>query len=155
MLLADAMSALLDRFRPSWLDEEPQRQADPTAGQALDLALYESPWEAGRMVFTATGSGIRWTGSANMLDLDAAIDSARIAGLDGDVEIAGESVPVKVIEDSLEVPIGPFLVVGTPEEWRAVFDRERAAARPLSAAPERTDAPWTEERTRFPVSNTD
>ena len=154
-LLARAMNELLDRFRPAWLDAAPAVPSDTTTGLSLDLALYESPWEDGRMVFVATGEGIDWTGSARMADLENAIESARIAGIDSDLEIAGESVPVRIAEDSVEVPVGPFMVVGTPDEWRSVLDRERASARPMSAMPEIPPIPWSGEHIRFPVTNTE
>ncbi|WFE65537.1 DUF262 domain-containing protein [Micromonospora sp. WMMD714] len=155
-LLADAMNDLLDRFRPVLLDEVPAGPADPNAGFSLDLALYESRRDGGQMVFSAVGDGITWVGSATMGELENAIESARIAGIDSDVTIAGESVPVQMIEESLHVPIGPFLVTGTPEEWRAVFDRERLSSQPLSAAPTLDQpTPWTGERIKFPVTSTD
>ncbi|MEV4490690.1 DUF262 domain-containing protein [Micromonospora coxensis] len=153
-LLAEAMNDLLDRFRPAFLDDEDVSQADPNAGFSLELALYGSRSD-GRMVFTANGEGISWVGSASMAELEAAIESARIAGIDSDVVIAGESVPVEMIEDSLNVPIGPYLVTGTPEEWRAVFDRERVASQPLSAAPSLTPTPWAGDRIKFPITSTD
>src|SRR5262249_19706161 len=120
-LLAGAMNDLLDRFRPAWLDAASAVPSDPTTGLSLDLALYESPWDDGLMIFVATGEGISWTGSARMADMEIAIESARIAGLDSDLAIAGELVPVRIVEDSVEVPIGPFMVVGTSEEWRSVL----------------------------------
>ena len=90
-----------------------------------------------------------------MAELEQAIESARIAGLNSDVEIAGESVPVEMIEDPLVMPIGPFPVTGTPEEWKTVLDRGRVSAKPLSAAPETASAPWTGERVPFPITSTD
>ncbi|MET7805015.1 GmrSD restriction endonuclease domain-containing protein [Micromonospora chersina] len=154
-LLVEAMNELLDRFRPAFLDKEPTGPADPNAGRSLDLALYGSRSDGGRMVFTAGGEGFSWVGSASIAELEAAVESARIAGIDSDVVIAGESVPVEMIEDSLNVPIGPFLVTGTPEEWRAVFDRERVSARPLSAAPSLNLTPWVGDRIKFPITSTD
>jgi hypothetical protein len=153
--LSSAMTDLLGRFRPSWLEDEPIGPADPTDGLSLDLGLYESSWDSGRMVFTASGPDISWTGSASMADLEAAIEAAGLAGIDSDVEIAGESVPVQVVEDSLVVPIGPFLVTGTPEEWRTIFDRERAGVRPLSAAPAVFTGEWVGEQIPFPITSTD
>ncbi|MFI7609389.1 DUF262 domain-containing protein [Micromonospora sp. NPDC049366] len=154
-LLAESMNTLLDRFRPSFLDEVPVENADPSAGLSLDLALYGSLRDGGRIVFVASGDGISWSGSASMAELDTAIEYARVAGIDSDVTIAGESVPVEMIEDSLQVPIGPFLVIGTPDEWRRVFDRELDTSLPLSALPEITSKVWDGERTKFPVTSTD
>ncbi|MGV9806771.1 GmrSD restriction endonuclease domain-containing protein [Micromonospora chersina] len=154
-LLAEAMNALLDRFRPSFLDEVSSENADPSAGLALDLALYGSLRDAGRIVFTASGDGISWTGWASMAELDSAIESARIAGIDSDVTISGESVPVEMIEDSLQVHIGPFLVTGTPEEWRTVFDRELDTSQPLSALPRIEAKQWDGEPIKFAITSTD
>ncbi|MGC4789219.1 GmrSD restriction endonuclease domain-containing protein [Micromonospora sp. DT178] len=154
-LLAEAMNALLDRFRPSFLDEVPIENADPSAGLSLDLALYGSVRDGGRIVFTASGDGISWTGWASMAELDNAIESARIAGIDSDVTIGGESVPVEMIEDSLQMHIGPFLVTGTPEEWRTVFDRELDTSQPLSALPRVEAKPWDGEPIKFPITSTD
>ncbi|MGC4888068.1 GmrSD restriction endonuclease domain-containing protein [Micromonospora sp. DT227] len=154
-LLVDAMNALLDRFRPSFLDEVPRENADPSAGYSLDLALYGGIRDGGRIVFTAFGDGIAWTGSASMAELDSAIESARVAGIDSDVTISGESVPVEMIEDSLQVPIGPFLVTGTPEEWRTVFDRELDTSLPLSTLPVIETKPWDGSSVKFPITSTD
>ncbi|WP_030490599.1 GmrSD restriction endonuclease domain-containing protein [Micromonospora chokoriensis] len=154
-LLAEAMNGLLDRFRPPFLDEVPVENADPSAGLSLDLALYGSIRDGGRIVFTASGDGISWVGSASMAELDSAIESARVAGIDSDVTIAGESTPVEMIEDSLQVHIGPFLVTGTPEEWRGVFDRELDTSQPLSALPGIEAKQWDGEPIKFPITSTD
>jgi hypothetical protein len=153
-LLAGEMSRLLDRFRPDWLDAAPTADPDPAAGWALDLALYESQWENGRLVFTGTGPGLSWNGEANMAELESAIDAAGIVGLDGDVEIAGVQVPVRLLEGAVEIEIGPFLVSGTPAEWRQVLDRERGTARPLSDCPSIEAVPWAGDRRPFPITST-
>jgi hypothetical protein len=44
-LLADAMSALLDRYRPGWVDTVSVRPSAPTDGMELNLTLYESGWD--------------------------------------------------------------------------------------------------------------
>ncbi|MFV2102968.1 GmrSD restriction endonuclease domain-containing protein [Micromonospora sp. LOL_024] len=139
-LLAEAMNALLDRFRPAYLNEVPVENADPSAGLSLDLALYGSLRDGGRIVFTASGDGISWVGWAGMAELDSSIESARIAGIDSDVTIAGESVPVEMIEDSLQVT-GP-----------AATHRRHSAAAAGSALrhPARTLRPRGHERPRNP-----
>ncbi|SCG34891.1 GmrSD restriction endonuclease domain-containing protein [Micromonospora humi] len=154
-LLTDAMNSLLDRFRPSFLDDVTSESADPSAGYSLDLALYGGVRDGGRIVFTASGDGISWTGSASVAEMDSAIDSARVSGIDSDVTISGESVPVETIEDSLQVLIGPFLVTGTPEEWRTVFDRELDTSQPLSALPSVEAKPWDGSAVKFPITSTD
>jgi hypothetical protein len=154
-LLAAAMTDLLDSYRPRWLDKLPLGPAATTDGLALRLVLYASAWDSGRLVFTASGPGIKWTGSASMADLEQGVVAAGVAGIDSDVEIAGESVPVQVVEDSVEVRVGPFLVTGTPEEWAQVFDRERRSARSLASYQPAHEATWSGDAIRFPVSSTD
>ncbi|WP_232074892.1 GmrSD restriction endonuclease domain-containing protein [Phytohabitans suffuscus] len=153
-LLADAMTELLDSFRPEWLDRLPEAPASTMDGQTLTLTLHSSAWDAGQMVFTATGAGISWRGVASMAELERAVADA-VAGIDGDVEISGESVPVQVVEDAIEIPIGPYLVTGTAEEWLQVFERERSSARPPSMSGPQLDKPWIGERARYPITSTD
>jgi hypothetical protein len=152
-LLAAAMTDLLDRFRPAWLDRLPPTD-EPPAGPSVSLVLYASAWEPGTLVFTAGDGATVWQGTAGMAELEAAVATAARTGFDGDVEIAGDSVPVQVVDEAVEVGVGPFRLTGTPAEWQAVFDRERADARPLLAAPVLGPAAWTGERVRFPVSTT-
>lgn len=153
-LLADAMTELLDSFRPEWLDRLPEAPASTMDGQTLTLTLHSSAWDAGRLFFHATGAGVSWRGAASMADLERAVADA-VEGIDGDVEIAGESVPVQVVEDAIEIPIGPYLVTGTAEEWLQVFERERASARPSSMSAPHLDKAWIGERTRYPITSTD
>jgi hypothetical protein len=123
-------------------------------GQTLTLTLHSSAWDAGRIFFHATGTGISWRGAASMADLERAVADA-VKGIDGDVEIAEESVPVQVVEDAIEIPIGPYLVTGTADEWLQVFERERSSARPPSMSAPHLDKPWIGERTRYPITSTD
>lgn len=116
-LLAEAMTALLDRLRPAFLDRLPPA-AEPPAGPSMALVLYASAWDPGRLVFTANGTGPPWTGSAPMAELEAAVTAAGDTGFDSDVEIGGESVPVRVVDDTVEVAVGPFLLTGTVPDCR-------------------------------------
>jgi hypothetical protein len=153
-LLARAMTELLDRFRPTWLERMPMKDEGVGDGRGLSLTLYASAWDRGRLEFVATTDGVRWAASASMADLEKAISAAVETGFDSDIEIGGESVPVVVSDDVVQVNIGPFVVTGTNAEWMAVFERERADSRPLGAAPKPTPAVWTDERTPFPIGET-
>lgn len=154
-LLAAAMTELLDRFRPQWLERLPAGQAATTDGYQLRLVLYGSAWAPGRLVFRANGPGVAWVGSVDMAELSLAVTAAGTTGIDSDVEIAGESVPVQMVEDSLEVPVGPFLVSGSAEEWREVLERERATMQPPGQLPLLTEKPWQGERMSLPVTSTE
>ncbi|GII56126.1 hypothetical protein Pth03_45150 [Planotetraspora thailandica] len=150
-LLADAMSALIDRYRPKWLDED-VTAADPLAGCALEFQLFQSSWDSSQIVARATGEGFEWTGSLGLAELEAAIEAAD-GGLDSDIEISKEIVPIRVESDTLTIPIGPFLVSGTIESWRKTLDREKGDAQPLSQCPGVEPRPWEVEPIPFPVTN--
>ena len=60
-LLASAMTELLDQYCPSWLREAAITDADPLAESQLDFTLYQSDWDVGRIVATASHSGSQWT----------------------------------------------------------------------------------------------
>jgi hypothetical protein len=154
-LLARAMNKLLDDFRPQWIDRLPAGPAATTDGYKLTMVLYGSAWAPGRLVFKATGAGSPWLGSVDMNELNQAVTAAGMAGIDSDVEIAGESVPVQVVEDSVEIPIGPFLVSGTATEWDEILTREQTTMQPLGRMPSFTEAPWSGERIPLPVTSTD
>jgi hypothetical protein len=154
-LLAEAMTQLLDKFRPDWLNKLPTTPAATTDGMSLSLVLYASAWDSGTIVFSARRDGIRWSGSASMADLEQALNDAGVVGIDSDVDIAGESVPVQVLDDSVEMAIGPFLVHGSAEQWLQVFERERSSSRSLALFQKAVEVPWTGERIRFPVTDTE
>ncbi|GAA1311863.1 hypothetical protein Psi02_72080 [Planotetraspora silvatica] len=150
-LLADAMTALIDRYRPKWLDED-VTEADPLAGCALEFQLFQSSWDSGQIVARATGEDFEWTGSLGLAELEAAIEAAD-GGLDSDIEISKEIVPVRVESDTLTIPIGPFVVSGTIEAWRKTLDREKGDAQPLSQCLSIEPRPWEGEPIPFPVTN--
>jgi hypothetical protein len=154
-LLARAMNQLLNDFRPQWLDRLPAGPAATTDGYKLTMVLYGSAWAPGRLVFKATGVGPAWLGSVDMNELNQAVTAAGMAGIDSDVEIAGESVPVQVVEDSVEIPIGPFLVSGSAAEWEEILTREQTTMQPLGRMPALPEKPWTGERIPLSVTSTD
>lgn len=153
-LLAAGMTDLLDHFRPTWLDRLPVEPVVSGDRPVLALTLYASAWEPGRLVFTATGAGPAWVGSASMAELEQTVAAVARIGIDSDIEIGGESVPVRNVQDSVEVEIGPFRVTGSEAEWQQVLDREKSEARPLTEAPAVAPSAWTGERRALPVVET-
>jgi hypothetical protein len=144
-LLAAGMTDLLDSFRPAWLDRVPGGDLVPADRPVLSMSLYASAWDPGRLVLTAGGAAPAWTGSASMAELEHTVSAVARTGIDSDVEISGESVPVRSQGETVEVQIGPFRVVGTEAEWQQVLDREKADARPLTDAPAVPARPWSGE----------
>lgn len=157
-LLADAMTAFLDRFRPKWLDTAPAAAAEPTGTDGLSMRLvqFASAWDKGHLLFVANVNGRKWTGAAIADELEQVVTAAGVAGIPGDIEVGAESVSVEVVEDSVEVPVGPFILTGTPEEWAQVFERERSSARSLASYRPQTFVMWDGgERLRFPITSTE
>lgn len=64
-------------------------------------------------------------------------------------------MPVQVDDDGVRIPIGPFLVTGTVDDWRKLLARELAESLPLSQCPTIDTRPWTAERLQFPVADVD
>jgi hypothetical protein len=148
------MTALLDKFRPSWLDTAATAESDPLAGSELELTLYKSDLDRGRIVAAAQHKNVKWMATIVVPNLTSALDAAA-EGLDSDVEIGGESVPVHLDSEEVQVPFGPFLVTGTIEEWRNALDNEQADALPLSQCPSIPAQLWEGERVPFPVTSAD
>jgi hypothetical protein len=153
-LLAAAMTDLLSSFRPKWLDAVPSAAATTSDGYKLNMVLYGSAWIPGQLVFKASGAGVDWSGSTDMDGFVKAIDEAT-NGLGSDIEVNRETVPVQVVEDAIEVPIGPFVVSGTAQEWGDIIARERAVMQAPGRMPAVGDKPWTGERIPLPAGATD
>jgi hypothetical protein len=153
-LLAVAMTKLLDRFRPPWLEDAAVIGSDPLADSELDLSLYQSDWDAGRILATARHDGAEWMATVALPDLDSVLDAAS-EGLDSDITIGGESVPVHLDGDEMQIPFGPFLVTGTVDAWRTALEGERDDVQPLSKCPAVTTQPWEGDRVPFPVTSID
>jgi hypothetical protein len=155
-LLAAAMTSLLDKFRPSWLDNAARVAPLPPAGSTLNFTMYESEWDAARIVVTARHRGVEWAAVIVVADLLSALSTAADE-LDDDIEvqIGGQSVLVQVDGDDAQIPLGPFLVTGSGETWRKTLDRKRADAQPLSRCPTVATKPWRGEPIPFPVTSVD
>lgn len=153
MALAAAMTDLLDQFKPDWLDDS-GTPADPISGNTLEFVRYHDPAGEDRIVATARGEVGGWTGSMSAVELDEAL-AAAASGVDSDVLISGESMPVKVDDESIEIPIGPFLVTGSPAEWWKVLEREQDDAQPMSNLVEPPASLWDGDRLPFPVTSVD
>jgi hypothetical protein len=152
-LLAVAMTELLDQYRPHWLDQAATADADPLAGASIDFTIYESPWDASRLLTAATRDDVQWKAVVGLADLEAALDAAA-SGLDGDIQIGDQNVPVTLDGDDVQIPLGPFLVTGTVEEWRTNLERERdEGTLPLSQLPVVEAGAWQGDLTLFPVAN--
>lgn len=147
-LLASAMTAFLDRFRPSFLlDTTPA--VEPVASNLAIVAGrpggVDSPLE---LELRAQAAEDHWVGRLILSDLLRMLSDVD-DGLTGACLVGGEVVTVAGGADSVEIPIGPLLVTGSVAEWRAMIEREltvEAADHEWLA----TSPPWT--GTRVPLS---
>jgi hypothetical protein len=153
-MLSVAMTELLDRFQPPWLKEAAEPQPDPLAGFTLDFTLYQSDWDAGKIVATANYHDAPWTGTVAVSDLTSVLDAAA-DGLDSDIKIGSDTVPVHLDDEEMQIQFGPFLVTGTVDAWRKTLDRELADALPLSQCPAVEEVHWDGDPAQFPVTSAD
>jgi hypothetical protein len=151
-LLSAAMTSLLDRFCPAWLKAASIAPPDPLAGSELDFTAYLSDWDTGRLVATARHRDMQWTAAVSLPDLESALEAAS-GGLDSDITVGGQAVPVRIEDDEVRIPFGPFLVTGTVDAWRKTIDREQAGALPLSQSSAVVTEPWQGDRLQFPVTS--
>jgi hypothetical protein len=158
-LLATAMTGLLDSVCPDWLRDAASAAApavtDDLAGCELGLVVYEGADDAPRLRIKAATLDRRWEVVTSLDGFLSALDQAN-SGLDADVELGQENVPVQVEDDTVEIPLGPLLVVGTAQAWKVLLDGAAADARPLANCPELNTTPWGDiPRRRFPLTNAD
>lgn len=147
-LLAGRISALLERFRPSFIDagdassprsEAPRRSLVLTGYSAGSRTLLLAEAEAGTQ---------HWVGRIDTAELDAALDAAA-SGLDSDVTVAGETAPLAVDEDGITLPVGPFRLRGTADQWRLALKEAFSDALPAADCPERESQAWVGEAEDF------
>ncbi|MFF4052131.1 hypothetical protein ACFYZ5_36375 [Streptomyces chartreusis] len=151
-LLAERITALLDQFRPGFLTED-DIEAEASTSQSLVLAGYTG---AGRSVLTAEAEvdGQSWVGWIDPTDFEAALDAAA-TGLASDVPVGDETAPLRVDDEgSVTFGLGPFVIRGPLDQWRAAVKDAFKDAQPLSECPEPNDDQWSAEPGEFPLSNT-
>ena len=154
-LLAEAMTKLVDKFRPKWLDDVPAVSSHDIEGCSLEFVWYESRWDEPKLVVDARAGEHRWHVILSATAFEEAISQAQ-SGISGDIEVGGQQLAVRSENGSIEVEFGPLLVVGTDADWKSVIEREKADALPLSQAPVLAEpATWDVPRRRFPVTSSD
>ncbi|GGX64926.1 hypothetical protein GCM10010358_19130 [Streptomyces minutiscleroticus] len=149
-MLADRITAILDKFKPAFLTggSEPVRtQAD----RSLVLTAYAS---AGRTVLVAEAEvrNSKWVGWICRTELETALDAAS-AGLASDVPVGDESASMRVDDEgSVTFAVGPFLIRGSLDQWRSVVKDALDDVQPLEECPEPTDEQWPADVEEFPLS---
>ncbi|MBC2863550.1 GmrSD restriction endonuclease domain-containing protein [Streptomyces mexicanus] len=150
-LLAELITALLDRFRPSFLTTG-ATTTEISATRSLLLVGYSG---AGRRVLVAEAkaNSHNWTGWIDPADLEAALDAAA-SGLASDVPIGAETAPLRIDDEgSVTLGLGPFLVRGSLDQWRAAVKDAFEDPQPLAECPEPNDEQWPAEPEQFLLLN--
>jgi hypothetical protein len=151
-LLATAMTELLDRYRPAWV-EEVAAAALKARERAVSLTLYDGANP--RLLFEADRDGERFVVDAAFADLERFLSDAR-SQLASSFAIGSETASTEPEDEELRVPVGPFELTGSIEDWESVLERERVDSRPASEAPGAHNSPAFEgEREVFAVIDTD
>ena len=151
-LLADAMTDLLDRYRPT--GSRNRRRLTPRERErAVSVTLYEGP--SARLLFEANRDGERFLAAAALDDLERFLADAR-SQLASTLQIGPEQASTEPEDEEITVPVGPFNLTGSADDWETVLQRERLDARPVAEAPEHVDSErYDGERQAFAVIETD
>lgn len=100
------------------------------------------------MLAEAQAGAQHWVGRIDTAELDAALDAAA-SGLDSDVTVVSETAPLKVDEDGVTLPVGPFKLRGTADQWRAALKDAFSDALPAADCPEAESPAWVGEAEEF------
>jgi hypothetical protein len=147
------MTDVLDHWRPASTDAAAPAATDPTTGDTLSISIVSETYDPldGVVLFEAMKDGEPWSASVSADQFDRFLTDLA-AGLASDIVIAGERIPVEADAPAVEVPIGPFLVTGSLDDWQKVWEREYEEGTIGGAPPTTpTSVPWTGQRTAFSV----
>jgi hypothetical protein len=154
-LLAAAMTEFLNGLRPAWLDQMTPEPTDELGGASLELTWYDSAWDDPKLAVRARDHDHEWRAVLSATAFEEAVAQAA-TGISTDLDAAGQQLAVRSDNETIEMELGPFVVLGSAPEWKAVIERERADARPLSQAPTVDEpASWEGPRRRFPVASSE
>jgi hypothetical protein len=150
-LLAERITALLNQFRPEFLTKDTVA-VETGAPNSLVLAGYSG---SGRSVLAAEAmvDGQTWIGWIVPSDLEAALDAAS-TGLASDVPVGDETAPLRIDDENrVTFGLGPFVVLGSLEQWRTAIKDAFEEAQPLAECPEPSDEQWGTETQEFLLSD--
>jgi hypothetical protein len=150
-LLADAMTQVLDSFRPAGSSATAASVADPTTGRRVSIDAYLG-FDAAPGVLAVVAQSDS-TSSTVTIPLDEVrqffedLSDGRSAGM----IVGDELVITDPGDEAIEVPVGPLLLTGTVDDWIAVLKRE--IGKPSGAVPPAaTTGEWRGIRNEFPIS---
>jgi hypothetical protein len=120
-LLAEAMNAILDRLRPSWLQEV--GDASERFDEPVVDFTYVVPDGGDDQLHVEIRFGDRqWEGVCDLPELYAVLHEASL-GLQSELLVSGSRVPVSAGEDQITIPMGPARLSGSKGEWEKTLNR--------------------------------
>lgn len=147
-LLAEASTGFLESYRPAFLAAGPAIEA---AENRLIVTVYPSSANESRVVeFRAKQGSTSWIGTTTFDDLERFLSDVE-AGLTAGLPVDGDVVTVEGGQEIVEVPIGPFIVTGGLDDWRAMLARELEQM-PETGEPGSPSGPWTGDRVPVAVA---
>ncbi|WP_202590925.1 MULTISPECIES: GmrSD restriction endonuclease domain-containing protein [unclassified Streptomyces] len=146
-LLAERISALLERFRPAFVKAGSTEVRSEGHRKSLTLTGYAAGSRTLLLAEAQTGAQ-HWSGRIDTAELDAALDAAA-SGLDSDVTVADETAPLKVDEDGVTLQVGPFKLRGTADQWRVALEDTFSDTLPAADCPEAQSPAWIGEVEEF------
>jgi hypothetical protein len=134
-LLANAMTELLERFRPKGLTAAVPFD-DPATGERLTLQAFGSDGgdEDAILRLEAFANGDLWAGEIPLRDFISFVGDLEDGNPSG-FDVGGDYTAASGVDDGVEIPVGPLLVTGTIRDWREVLDRELMELSPLGEKP--------------------
>ena len=153
-LLAEGMTELLESFRPAFLASVSRGVADEHGGDVVSFTAYGTDADAPDVVLSVdiySVSGDVWSATLMAAALQSVLDDLR-DGRGTGISLAHERVDIDGDAEMVEIPMGPFLVSGSIDEWQRMMDRELDDLQPLGELPDITEpGVWKGERQSFPV----
>jgi len=155
-LLADAMTSLLNRFRPEHLTSITPFE-DPTLGERLTFQAFGSGADDEDAVLRveANANGHFWAAELPLHEFVSVFKDVQDGNPSG-IAIGDAYAVVDAEADPIELQFGPLMASGQLEDWLSVLDREVGDMTPLEDKP---SAPmhgsWSGESRAFPVIDSD
>lgn len=120
-LLAEAMNTILDRIRPERLIHG-GTAADPLAKLLVDFTYIVPEGGDDQLHIEVLDGGRKWEAVCDLPELHSAVRDAAL-GLNSEVAVSGEAVPVTVEDDRIVIALGPVQIVGSQTEWEKTLHR--------------------------------
>ncbi len=130
----------------------PTARSDTPSGASVSITLDDAANPT--LVFEARENGSAWIARARLEDAERLLADFE-NGLASSMVVGHETAQVRPEDEDVTVPVGPFALIGSSADWRAVLEREKADPRSSDELPAAAPTPFAGDRKPFPVLETD